>query len=109
MKVNKSSVQLICDLERLIGGNCYNPNSLNGYTLEEGLEFRYPVCYKDENGTERKVRNKIVNLKPKDLTSVRYQFGSNHLYIGDAVLKLLNHLENEFGLDFNELIKNKKI
>lgn len=108
MKVNNSSIKLICDLERLIGGNCYNPNSLNGYTLEEGLEFRYPVCYQDKNGTERKVRNTIANLSPKGLNSVRYQFGSNHLYIGDALLKLLNHLEQEFGLDFNELLKHKK-
>lgn len=106
MKINKASIKLICELERIIGGNCYNPNSLNGYTLEEGLEFRYPVCYKDSSGNERKSRHTITDLAPKDLTSVRYQFGSNHLYIGDALSKVLNHLEKEFNLDFNQLLKD---
>lgn len=108
MKINKKSIKLICNLERIIGGNCYNPNSLNGYTLEEGLEFRYPVCYKDANGNECKSRYTITNLSPKDLTSVRYQFGSNHLYIGDALYKVLNHLEKELGLDFDQLLRNIK-
>ena len=30
MKLNKETTQLICDLERIIGNECYNPNSYYG-------------------------------------------------------------------------------
>ena len=43
MKLTKATTDLVCELEHIIGSQCYNPNSLNGYTWEEGLEFRYPV------------------------------------------------------------------
>lgn len=45
MKLNKKTIELICELERVIGNECYNPNSFDGWTLEEGCSFRYPVTY----------------------------------------------------------------
>ena len=33
MKLTKKTIQLICDLERLIGEECYNPNSFDGKFL----------------------------------------------------------------------------
>lgn len=36
---------------------------------------------------------------------MRYRFGSNNLYIGNAVTKILERLEKKYGLDFNELTK----
>lgn len=33
MKLNKNSIELICELERLIGNECYNSNSFDGLTF----------------------------------------------------------------------------
>ena len=38
---------------------------------------------------------------------MKYKFGSNHLYIGDGIVKVLEHLENVYGLDFNALEDQK--
>ena len=40
MKLTKKTIQLICELESIIGDECYNPNSFDGWTLEEGCSFR---------------------------------------------------------------------
>ena len=36
---------------------------------------------------------------------MKYKFGSNHLYIGEAIVNALEYLERQYGLDFNELTK----
>lgn len=43
MRNNKRLANLIFELEYIIGSECYNPNSYDGYTGEEGKEFRYPI------------------------------------------------------------------
>lgn len=108
MRQNKKTMALICELERIIGNECYNPNSLDGWTLEEGCAFRYPVTYEDENENECKTRLTIQNLNKEKLNSVHYKFGSNHLFIGSAIYKVLEHLEEKYGISFDELTKNKK-
>ena len=108
MKLTKATTELICELERIIGSQCYNPNSLNGYTLEEGLEFRYPVWYENKEGDDTKTSYKIRDIDKSKIGTIRYKFGSNHLYIGEAIVNVLAHLENKYGLDFNELTKSKK-
>ena len=40
--------------------------------------------------------------------SIRYVFGSNNLFIGSAIVKVLERLEQKYGLDFDELVKNHK-
>lgn len=107
MKLTKASIELICELEYIIGNKCYNPNSLNGYTLEEGLEYRYPVSYVDKEGNDTRTRGTIRSIKKDDINTIRYKFGSNHLYIGAAIVNVLEHLETVYGLDFNELTKRK--
>ena len=108
MKLTKMTTDLICELEYIIGSQCYNPNSLNGYTLEEGCEFRYPVCYENKDGVDTKTSYKIRNIDKSKIDTIRYKFGSNHLYIGEAIIKVLDLLENKYDLDFNELCKMKK-
>lgn len=39
---------------------------------------------------------------------MHYAFGSNHLYIGNGLIKALEFLEDRYGLDMNELEKHKK-
>ena len=107
MKLTKATTNLICELEQIIGNQCYNPNSLNGYTLEEGLEFRYPVWYENKEGDDTKTSYKIRDIDKSKIGTIRYKFGSNHLYIGEAIVNALEHLERKYGLDFNELTKTK--
>lgn len=101
-------MSLICELERIIGNECYNPKSLDGRTLEEGCAFRYPVTIEGEHETEYKTRGTIVNLNKEKLNSVYYKFGSNHLYIGSAIFKVLERLEQKYGISFDDLMKNMK-
>lgn len=108
MKLTKATMDLICELEYIIGNQCYNPNSLNGYTLEEGCEYRYPVSYEDNEGDDTRTRSIIKNINKSRINTIRYKFGSNHLYIGMGILEVLERLESKYGLDFNELTKSKK-
>ena len=107
MKLTKATTELICELEQIIGNQTYNPNSLNGYTLEEGLEFRYPVWYENKEGDDTKTSYKIRDIDKSKIGTIRYKFGSNHLYIGEAIVNALEYLERQYGLDFNELTKSK--
>ena len=43
MEINKTTAVLVSEIEHLIGSECYNPNSYDGWTYEQGREFRYPV------------------------------------------------------------------
>lgn len=48
--IDKTIVDLICDLEYDIGSEAYNPNSYNGYKQEDGCAYKYPVnYYKNKN------------------------------------------------------------
>lgn len=108
MKLTKNTVELICELEQTVGNQCYNPNSLNGYTWEEGCEFRYPVSYCNVEGDECRTRGKISTIDKNGVDTIRYKFGSNHLYIGNALVKILEHLEEKYEINFAELIRAKK-
>lgn len=106
MKLTKKTINLICELEAIIGDECYNPNSYDGWTLEEGCAYRYPVTYDDKDGTEHKAKYNLKESINKDnLHTMRYKFGSNNLFIGNAVVKLLERLEQKYDLDFNDLTK----
>lgn len=111
MKVDKKIADLISELEYRIGNECYNPNSYNGYTGEEGCEFRYPVwtAKKTSEGYEEcKHYGYISGLQPKDINTIKYKFGSNHLYIGIGLVRVLEYLEKRYDINFNELEKTKK-
>ena len=102
MRINKRIANLIAQLEYEIGSQCYNPNSYDGYTGEEGCEFRYPV-YVHQNDTDEKYRYIITNLTPKEINTIKYKFGSNHLFIGKGLINVLKYLEDRYDIDFNEL------
>lgn len=107
MKLTKATTELICELEKIIGNECYNPNSFDGWTLEEGCSFRYPVTYNNKDGEEYKTKYIIKDMTKDRIDTMRYKFGSNNLFIGSAIAKVLNRLEEKYGLDFNELSKKK--
>ena len=70
MQLTKRTIQLICDLERIIGNECYNPNSFDGWTLEEGKDFRYPVTYTDSEGEEHKTRYTVRDVDKKSVSTM---------------------------------------
>lgn len=113
MKLTAPMRRLICELEYEIGCHCYNPNSYNGYTCEEGCSYRYPVCYyqnEDITGlvkTRGKVMNNSLAIPSCVISTMKYQFGSNHLFIGNALINILNELEKRYDIDFNELEKQR--
>lgn len=105
MKIDKNIANLIAELEYKIGSQCYNPNSYNGYTGEEGCEFRYPI-YTSEKINDEYVERKhytISSLQTEEVSTLKYKFGSNHLYIGDGLVKVLECLEKRYHINFNEL------
>ena len=50
MKLNRSMCELIAELEYIIGSECYNPNSYDGWNDVEGRSFRYPINVPDSEG-----------------------------------------------------------
>ena len=108
MKISKKTIELICELERLVGKQCYNPQSYNGYTGEEGCIMRYPVYYCNKDGDDCKTKLLVKDITKKCIGSIHYKFGANHLYIGDAIVDMLNYIEDKYNIDFNEIVKNKK-
>lgn len=108
MKLTKKAIDLICELEYIIGSECYNPNSYDGWTLEEGRSFRYPVTYDDKEENEHKCRYIVRDIDKNKIKSMRYKFGSNNLFIGSAIMKVLETLEDKYDINFDELIKQKK-
>ena len=74
MEINSNTFTMLCEIEQLIGDSCYNPNSYDGYTEEEGRSFRYPLTYdkKDNEGKSReyKTRSDLSKYNP-------YAIGSN--------------------------------
>ena len=110
MIIDENIVDLICELEYIVGRQCYNPNSYNGWTGEEGCSFRYPVSFcksKEalEKGVLTKERGAIKYIEPEMIATVKYAFGSNHIYIGDAIKLLLENIEKRYAISFNDLEK----
>ena len=108
MIVDENIAELICALEYKIGNQTYNPNSYNGWTGEEGCGFKYPVSYcKNKMDLEEhkitKIKSKIEFIEPECIETMKYAFGSNHLYIGDGIVEILNYLEELYDIDFNKL------
>lgn len=107
MKIDENIAKLIAELEYEIGKRCYNPNSYDRYTGQEGLAFRYPVYFSEkddnENAKEYKIRGRIENLHPEQIETIKYKFGCNHLFIGSALLEILKLLETKYNIDFDSL------
>ena len=115
MRVDKKMCKVIADLEFLIGSECYNPKSYDGWNDIEGCAFRYPVNIPKKDGEYAKVRsnaNQSASLNsqyisPASISHMKYQFGSNELFIGNGLISVLNYLEERYNIDFNELEEQK--
>ena len=115
MKLNKAMCKIIADLEYRIGTECYNPNSYDGWNNIEGCSFRYPISFPDKDGDYEKIRGRLTDkyyvdpkyITPEAITYMKYKFGSNELFVGRGIIRVLDYLEKVYGLDFNELEANR--
>lgn len=116
MKLTKDMFQVLSDIEYMIGSECYNPNSYDGWNDIEGCDFRYPVNVPVAEEEYTKIRGSVMNsalldqeaLTEKTFKYMKYKFGSNELFIGLGIINTLEYLEKRYGLDFNELEKQLK-
>ena len=114
---------LLHDLEYTIGSECYNGNIQNfgpgGVWEGEGRDFRYPVSFINKKGKKEKYRGKLpltescsgeithCILGEERFQSAYYAFGANNLHILRALSLCLEHMEQRFGIDFDELLKEE--
>lgn len=111
MKMTSNMCKIVAELEYLIGSECYNPNSYDGWNDIEGCAFRYPVQFPVGEGKFERVKSKITNhyfvldddITPAAVTYMKYKFGSNELFVGRGLISILEFLEERYGLDFNKL------
>ena len=114
MKLDNNMARLICELEYYIGRECFNPNSYDGWTGEEGCEFRYPVYIRIKKNdyeltkTWGNIANNYPSIEATSIETMKYKFGSNHLFIGLGIQHLLEALEQRYNIDFNELEKKHR-
>lgn len=107
MTQSTAITNLVCNIEKIIGSECYNPRSTDGRTGEVGKWFRYPVHYSNKFGVDIKTWSTIYGIDGSQIDDIYYQFGTNELYIGSAIVKVLEYLEKKYNIDFDELTKNK--
>lgn len=115
MKLNKELCTLIADIEKIIGSECYNPNSYDGWNDVEGCEFRYPINIRKQSGEFTKVKTNInttpllsdEDITPESIKYMKYKFGSNELFTGLGIIKALEFLEETYDLNFNKLVEDK--
>lgn len=115
MKLSKEMCKLIAELEFLIGSECYNPNSYDGWQDIDGCDFRYPISFPDADGNYSKIRGNLnlvfdggLDINENNIPYIKYKFGSNELFIGQGIIKLLDYLQNRYDVDFSEMEEKKK-
>lgn len=116
MKVDKKVCKLITEIEWIIGSQVYNPY-VHDFTLDvTGFVYRYPVKFPTKDVNYVKIRSKVMSSKEinkKDITynnlsNMIYKVGNNEFQIGYAIIKVLEYLEERYGISLYELEKNLK-
>ncbi|MGX1260001.1 hypothetical protein [Sinorhizobium fredii] len=93
---------LLVRMENIIGEECYNDNIQNysswGVWEGEGRSFRYPVTVL-RGGKAEKRKFRFDDLLAEELVTGHYKFGANELSIYRALIKIVDMLETEYGLN----------
>ena len=93
-------VSLIAALEPIVGQCFYNEQERGGHY------FRYPIRL-TRNGQDYEGKGgRILDLSQNDIMTLHYQTGANKLFVGCALVEVLQFLENRYGIDFAEMEKN---
>ncbi len=93
---------LLIKMETIISSECYNNYIQNygawGVWEGEGRSFRYPVTYL-RDGKEEKRKALVNDLKPEELITGHYKFGANELSIHRALVRIVEMLQSDYGLN----------
>lgn len=93
---------LLVRMERILGSECYNDNIQNysswGVWEGEGRSFRYPVTFVRDGKTDKR-REKTDDLMAEELITGHYKFGANDLSVFRALMRVIDMLEKDYGLD----------
>lgn len=92
---------LLQRMEKIIGANCYNGNIQNrswGYLESTGRQFRYPVTFLREDGTDDKRWDHQDTVPPESLITGHYKVGANELNIYRALVQIVDMLQADYGL-----------
>ena len=112
MKITPETIDLICQLEFLIGKETVHNRSCRSYKYpltakvyrlwdivldKDGRshDFTYPIEYSDGDfdfGSDEEF-----------IQTMQYVFGLNSLYVGKALVSVLTYLEARYSLDFADL------
>ena len=99
-------MDLIAELEYIIGQCCYNSNIKNfsGDTeLDDGRWFRYPLTV-ELNGKKEKWRRKLKAslTTPDKFAKAHYGSGANEIHIVYGIMCAIEYLEKNYGLQIPE-------
>ena len=111
MDINDEIVELVTQIEYIIGSECFNSKSTwqHGNRIIQGRQFRYPVHYKHKTfDSDCDTNSIVVDVDPADLKKMNYHFGANQLFIGEGIINVLNMLEKRYNISINELEKRIK-
>jgi hypothetical protein len=93
--------ELLIRMEQIIGSECYNRHIQNygpgGVRQGEGRRFRYPANYM-KNGELLRDGTRPKDMPAEVLITGHYRFGANRLGIHNALLKVIDMLEADYGL-----------
>lgn len=109
MNLDKNTMELISTLEYIIGSQWIGPNTIKGGKGNKDRRFRFPVSYRINKKDKDFIKEKeeLKGLSLKQIQTLEYVFGSHQLFIGDGLLGVLKELEDRYGIDFNELEKER--
>ena len=98
MELTDNMRKLIGDLEYIIASCTKNQQKRGSF------DYRYPVSFNHDGKTlEYKGKNKFYMPDESDINNMRYEMGTNHLYIGQALTKVLDYLEKRYDICFDDL------
>lgn len=106
-QLSKTRRQLLVQLEKILGIECYNGSIQNygpgGVREAEGRAFRYPLTLRASDGKITKVRHAIPpDASDEMVRSGYYAFGANQLDFMEGLEKVLQFLEESYGLVVDE-------
>lgn len=100
MSMSQERAELIAKLEDIAAEWVYNKRNNYG----KGGFYHYPVAYKDPRYNNSLFDGKdYYPVTPETIESLRYEFGANKYFIGNALDAILDYLEKRYNIDFDAL------
>lgn len=59
MILDNKMCKVIAEMEYLVGSQCYNPHSYDGWNDVEGCDYRYPINVPNQKGEYTKIRGSL--------------------------------------------------